>query len=256
MGGEQAQRIYKDIMAAYSRKNGPSLPKDAFARQQTDRMAREISDVLASDELILYILNKNREHHMSSLDHMLRAGMSYNIVTLICPDDLKPVGRKTIEVVAFVHDAGKIYMPQELLAKPGRLTQHEFEIMKCHNMLSATLLRKLEPKYPGITEISLGHHNYPRTGNDRRACERRRIYFGIDFDRRECERRKCDRRRYDPSIEAAAKILMICDIFDALSSPRDYKEPWQRQDVRAELEKEFERYKSVVQKLYLMFPRN
>lgn len=249
--------LYYDILLSYKQRNGPSLPRQEFARSQLEKRVKELAGILHSNALISYLLEENKNHDIESYYHMLRVGVSYDCVVQLNPELVSLIPKSSLGVVGFIHDAGKKYIPGNVLKKPGRLDEYEIEIMKCHNRLSVILLKKLEPMFPGITEIGSRHHLYPRTGCERRKGKRRRFVFDIEYDERLCtDRRKRERRDYDPQIEAASRLLAICDIFDALSSPRVYKESWGRGDVRIELEKEFSQHKEAIQQLYLMFPRN
>lgn len=254
MGG--AGRIYEDIIEAYSQNDGPSLPKGESAKGLLKIRISDLSEILAYDPLSLFILNENKNHSIESYRHMLRVGVLYDSMVHLHSELVYSVPKKTLEIVGFVHDAGKMYIPVRILQKPGKLTDDEIRIMKCHNSLSMTLLRKLEAEYPGISQVAIEHHSYPRTGKDRRYYERREILFDVHFDRRgRADNRKGERRKRSPKIQAAGKILTICDIFDALSSQRTYKKAWSRDEVRRTLENEFLGYKDMVGHLYIMFSR-
>ena len=48
-----------------------------------------------------------------------------------------------ITTASSLHDIGKVGIPEEILNKPGRLTDEEFKIMKPHSEIGATLLRDM-----------------------------------------------------------------------------------------------------------------
>lgn len=99
-----------------------------------------------------------------------------------------------------MHDLGKAAMPLDVLNKPGKLTDAEFEIMKGHPAAGAELLRA-GGAAPEVQEIALYHHEkmngqgYPHglAGNE---------------------------------IPLLARMGAICDVYDAVTSQRAYKEPW------------------------------
>jgi putative nucleotidyltransferase with HDIG domain len=78
-------------------------------------------------------------------------------------DELRRLG-----VGAILHDIGKMIIPEEILNKPGRLTDEEFTVMKSHTLQGAKILMKA----PGVEEecvaVALNHHErfsgrgYPR----------------------------------------------------------------------------------------------
>ncbi len=78
-----------------------------------------------------------------------------------------------IRVAAVIHDIGKVSVPAEILSKPGKLTQNEFELIKDHAETGYDILKDVEFPWP-IAEMIRQHHErldgsgYPRglKGND------------------------------------------------------------------------------------------
>ena len=66
-------------------------------------------------------------------------------------------GKAIIGTVAGdLHDIGKIMIDEKILNKPGKLTKEEFEIMKTHSMLGASILKEL-PTYQKKTLVSVAY---------------------------------------------------------------------------------------------------
>jgi len=242
------ETLYQDIFKAFS--SNPCLPEEKLARAHFERRIEELADMLASEPLILFVLNENKRHDAGSYNHMLRVGVEYDCIVNMYNRNIHN------GIVGFVHDAGKMYVPKKILQKPSGLTNEELKIMKCHNMLSMTVLKELEPKYPGLTAIALAHHLYPRTGSERRGRERRDIVFDLHFERRGgTDRRNGDRRKQNSVARFAGEILTICDIFDALSSPRTYKTAWSNSQIREEIERKFGAHKDSINSLCIIFSK-
>ena len=98
-----------------------------------------------------------------------------------------------------MHDIGKIGIPDHVLLKPGGFTPDEWEVMKGHTSMGAKILGNSNSPYLKMgAEIALNHHErwdgggYP---NGKRG----------------------------EAIPVAARIMNICDIYDALRSKRPYK---------------------------------
>jgi HD-GYP domain-containing protein (c-di-GMP phosphodiesterase class II) len=103
-----------------------------------------------------------------------------------------------IEAAALVHDVGKIYTPQEILNKPGRLTDREFAIVKLHPRDGAELLGDVGDAE--LTAIVLHHHE--RLDGDGYPD-------GIGGE----------------EIPLGARIIAVADTFDAITSTRPYRPP-------------------------------
>ena len=68
-----------------------------------------------------------------------------------------------ITTASSLHDIGKIYIPEEILNKPGRLTDEEFKIMKTHSELGADIIQDMhlpqeKPLVHTAWEICRWHH--------------------------------------------------------------------------------------------------
>ena len=108
-----------------------------------------------------------------------------------------------VEIVreaALLHDIGKIGIPEQILNKPGKLTEGEFQIIKGHVENSIGIIRHL-PSLDYVIPAVIGHH------------ER---YDGCGYPRRIA----------NEDIPISARILCIADSFDAMISVRPYKEPY------------------------------
>jgi len=109
---------------------------------------------------------------------------------------------ESIEEAGQIHDIGKIGIPDRILLKPGKLTLDEFEVVKTHTLIGASILERGTSYMMKMAyEIALSHHEkwdgsgYP---------------FGT----------------HKKDIPISARIVAVVDVFDALTSKRPYKEPF------------------------------
>jgi putative nucleotidyltransferase with HDIG domain len=110
---------------------------------------------------------------------------------------------------ALLHDVGKVGIPDNILKKPGRLSDLEREVIKAHPTKGARLLEKV-PQLQEISFILESHHERP----DGKGYPR-----GLKGE----------------EIPLLAHIVHICDFFDALSSVRPYKKSWTTAEIAAEI---------------------
>lgn len=111
--------------------------------------------------------------------------------------ELSTVLQDELDLLAMLHDIGKIPIPDDILNKPGKLTAEEWEIMKRHSEIGYRIA-KTSPELAPIAEYILAHHErwdgqgYPR---------------GLAGE----------------EIPLAARILAVADAFDVMVNERPYK---------------------------------
>jgi HD-GYP domain-containing protein (c-di-GMP phosphodiesterase class II) len=111
-----------------------------------------------------------------------------------------------------MHDIGKIGVPDRILRKPGKLDSAEWEIMKSHTTIGASILAGSRSAVLKMAEAVAMHHHEKWDGTGYpAACK------GED-------------------IPLAARICAVCDVFDALVSERPYKHAWTVEAALSEID--------------------
>ena len=110
---------------------------------------------------------------------------------------------------ALLHDIGKMGIPDNILLKPGKLNDEEWEIMRKHPVFAHELLSPIEYLRPALDIPYCHHEKMDGTGYPR----------GLKGEQ----------------IPLSARIFAVVDIFDALSSDRPYRPAWPREKVLAHL---------------------
>ncbi len=110
---------------------------------------------------------------------------------------LDPSLMKALLTAAFLHDIGKLAVPEHIINKPGKLTHEEFEKMKIHPVVGADILERVHFPYP-VVPIVRSHHE---------------AWDGSGYP---------DGLRGE-EIPIGARILTVVDCFDALASERPYR---------------------------------
>jgi putative nucleotidyltransferase with HDIG domain len=106
---------------------------------------------------------------------------------------------------AYLHGTGKVAIPDQILLKPERLTQEEFERIKAHVLIGERMLRKLDFLPERVLKVVRHHH------------ER---WDGGGYP---------DRLKGN-AIPLLARIFAVIDVYDALSSERPYKRAWTQRE--------------------------
>jgi HD-GYP domain-containing protein (c-di-GMP phosphodiesterase class II) len=102
-----------------------------------------------------------------------------------------------IRIAGYLHDVGKISVPAEILAKPAKLNDAEFELVKRHAQQSYEILKGIDFPWP-VAQVALQHHER-RDGSGYPA--------GLTGD----------------SIILEARILSVADVIEAMASHRPYR---------------------------------
>lgn len=127
------------------------------------------------------------------------------------PEKLEQMGQwlsgQDLHQAGLLHDIGKTRIPNEILYKPGKLSEEEYEVMKLHPVLGEQMIRPIE-SLRHLCPVIRGHHErwdgkgYP----DGLAGEQ---------------------------IPLGARIIAVADVFDALAAERPYKASLPVEKVRA-----------------------
>jgi len=110
------------------------------------------------------------------------------------------LSKKTIDGIKFaslIHDLGKVNLPTEIVSRPGKLFEVEFNLIKNHPNIGYEILKKIEFPWP-VAEIVLQHHE------------------------------KIDGSGYPQGLKGnqillEAKIICVADVIESMSSTRSYR---------------------------------
>lgn len=128
------------------------------------------------------------------------------------PEIITPEYIELLKKAAPMHDIGKITIPDSILKKTGKLSKEEYKIMQSHTVAGGKIIRDVlsnieTEDYVNIAaDIATSHHErwdghgYP---------------FGLQGE----------------EIPISARIMSIADVFDALVSPRCYKDPFSAEEA-------------------------
>jgi hypothetical protein len=153
-----------------------------------------------------------REAHSATLRGFVKALEAKDLYTrghtervaefsVLCAQHMgfKGTSLERIEWAALIHDVGKLAVPRDLIAKPGKLSTDEYTELQRHAHVVEDILAEVEFLRPMVEIASAHHSNYDGSG-----------YGGTGHTEGE-----------EPSLEAS--ILAVADAFDAMTSTRSYR---------------------------------
>ena len=114
-----------------------------------------------------------------------------------------------IAAAALLHDIGKVAVADSVLSKPGPLNDEEWEIMRGHTIVGERILRAVPGLGPVARMVRHGHERFDGNGYP-------------------------DGLRGE-EIPLGSRIVLVCDAYDAMTSPRPYREALSREQAVAEL---------------------
>ena len=192
----------------------PSRFKIALAQ----RSARDLQRRVESGELldtpeeaataILTLLAHLNDHDRRTRGHSERVRAYSDLIAEQL--GLPEADRHKLHWAALLHDIGKLSVDPDILNKPGRPDDHEWQQLRGHPAAAPTYLRALRPWLGQWLDAATQHHErwdgkgYPRAlaGDD---------------------------------ISLSGRIVAVADAYDVMTSSRSYKTPWSADDARAEL---------------------
>lgn len=195
----------------------------AFGVGTMQQKEESISDIIKNAEDAMYVQKlynaTDKDKTVEIINNTLqeknpREQLHSDRVAVLCERTAKYLGmsiaeQSMLKTAGLLHDIGKIGIPEELLNKPGNLTEDEFESIKKHPEIGYRII-KSSGKMKEISNCILSHHEkldgsgYPR---------------GLKGD----------------EISLEARIIAIADAYDAMTSERSYRKGMGKEAAIAEL---------------------
>jgi len=169
--------------------------RDAYRR--TEEIITDIIDELkAKDMAVLTLIKDMRSFDEYLYNHSINVGM---LTALMAQKRRIYHGPELKKVVigAYLSDVGKMKLEKEVFNKPDKLTEEELIRMRLHPQDGYNMLKGIEEVDPVVLQTILFHHErFDDEG-----------YYGLPYE----------------TLPSSPKIVSICDMYDALTSPRPFR---------------------------------
>ena len=187
----------------------PLERNEVVARVRSLLRLKSIRDRLEDARQVIFALARAAEaKDLFTLEHTERVADSASELARrlkLAPDVVDQV-----RVGALIHDVGKLAIPDQVLNKPGPLTKKEFELIQTHPLVGAEIVSALAGQRHLVAIVRNHHERYDGRGYpDGLAGE---------------------------EIPLAARIVAVCDAYDAMVNQRPYRKAMSHENAIEELQ--------------------
>lgn len=192
------KRVSEGIQYVYNNTDSKELA------QTTDSIADELMSAITENDAIAIDIGALKTSDEYTFKHSVDVATISMILAKqmnMPKQDIHDIG-----VTGLLHDIGKTKVPPEILNKPARLTDKEFDIMKKHSLFGYHMIKD-RPEFNNAICLGVLQHHEKINGSG----------YPLGFD----EHKICP----------YAKILAVADIYDALVTKRPYKEAFSQRDA-------------------------
>jgi putative nucleotidyltransferase with HDIG domain len=166
---------------------------------EAEALVRSLAVAMHGDQAFFIPLLRLKEFDQYTVTHALNV----SVLTMALAEylGLTRAEVRTFGIAGLLHDLGKVNVPEDILNKPGKLSDEEREVINRHPGDGARIIIETEENLDLAAVVAYEHHiridggGYPR----------------LTFDRR-CHQ--------------ASDLVHVCDVFDALRTHRPYREAW------------------------------
>ena len=176
---------------------------------EAEAVVRSLSVAMHGDSRMVLPLLKLKEFDQYTTTHSLNvAVLAMGLAEAL---GCRPKEIRSIGVAGLLHDIGKIRIPLEVLIKPGKLNDEERAIMNAHPIDGARVIMESDEDLGMAATVAYEHHIMLNGGG-----------YPVLHYARECA--------------LASRLVHVCDVYDALSTKRPYRDAWPSEKTMQYLE--------------------
>jgi HD-GYP domain-containing protein (c-di-GMP phosphodiesterase class II) len=142
-------------------------------------------------------------HNMAEYVSVHAVNVSLMAMALAEFDGIDNAAVREIGIAGLLHDVGMARVPADLLAQAGQLSAADRERVRQHPVTGARIIVEADAALELAAVVAYEHHLYPDGGG----------YPVL---------------RYPRTPHYASRLVQLCDVYHALSSPRPFRQPWPR----------------------------
>jgi putative nucleotidyltransferase with HDIG domain len=176
---------------------------------EAEAVVRSLSVAMHGDSRMVLPLLKLKEFDQYTTTHSLNvAVLAMGLAEAL---GCRPKEIRSIGVAGLLHDIGKIRIPLAVLTKPGKLNDEERAIMNSHPIDGARVIMQSDEDLGMAATVAYEHHIMLNGGG-----------YPVLHYARECA--------------MASRLVHVCDVYDALSTKRPYRDAWPSEKTMQYLE--------------------
>jgi putative nucleotidyltransferase with HDIG domain len=167
---------------------------------EADAVVRSLSLAMHSEQAMVLPLLQLKEFDQYTTTH----SMNVSVLAMALGEflELGSAAVRSLGFAALLHDLGKVCIPEEILNKPGKLTEEERKVVERHPAVGAKLLLDSPDALEIAAVVAYEHHIFIDGGG-----------YPLLPDAR--------------GAQYASRLVHICDVYDALRTKRPYREAWE-----------------------------
>ena len=163
------------------------------------KVVKSMAQITMTEPHAMMALSMLKDYDNYTFTHSVNVSVIALAVGRAC--NLTEEQLKTLGLGGLLHDLGKLRIDVDIITKPGRLTDAEFDTIKEHPGFGADIVREMEDVTPEVMQIVIGHHlRYDRSGYPANAI--------------------------GDNISPLVDMTAIADSYDAMTTLRSYQRPF------------------------------
>lgn len=200
----EARNIYEAAVQVIQQVMDEARSGQILRLRPVELVVDDITKSILDDSSALLGLTSIKSYDQYTFTHSINVAVLS--LALLAGMALDPARLQEVGVAVILHDIGKVLIPHEILNKPSRLTDEEFEVVKRHPIDGARMLQRAGGSHWLGPIVALEHHARRDLSGYPTLVHKRSLHF-------------------------VSLVCAIADSYDALTTLRPYKKAWTPNDA-------------------------